>query len=145
MTINDLKNLNWGSANWTKCPSESSYPAPFVSVDDIELFVNHTFKEIARKANLPYDENLIKLLKEENSEFYEFLHRNTKSTSLSPSYITRTEYDALKNLLIVPKVDKDYTAAPNKVQRIINEFESLSDIDKLKVLEYLKLKEVIIK
>lgn len=145
MTIKDLKNLKWVSANWTNCPCESSFPDPCVKTKDIELFLSYTFKEIARKANLPYDENLIKLLKEENSEFYEYLHRNTKSTTLSPSYITRTEYDALKNLLIVPNVDKDYTAAPNKVQRIINEFESLSDIDKLKVLEYLKLKEVIIK
>lgn len=142
MTINDLRKLNWGSANWTKCPCDSSYPQPFVSVNDIELFVNYTFKEIARKANLPYDENLIKLLKEENSEFYEYLSRYTKPL-IKP--IPRREYDALKSLLVVPKIDKDYTAAPNKVQRIINEFESLSDIDKLKVLEYLKLKEVIIK
>ncbi|MBQ9012588.1 MAG: hypothetical protein IJ094_03340 [Bacilli bacterium] len=142
MTINDLKNLKWGSANWTNCPCDSSYTVPFVKANDIELFLSYTFREIARKASLPYDENLIKFLKEENSEFYAYFCHYTH-----PYYIPipRSEYDALKNLLIIPKIDKNYTAAPNKVQRIINEFESLSDIDKLKVLEYLKLKEVIIK
>lgn len=139
MTITDLRTLNWGSANWTNCPCDSSYPQPFVSVDDIELFINYTFKEIARKTNIPYDENLIRFLKNENSEFYSYLHRHTHPI------IQRKEYEALKGLFIIPKIDKNYSTTCNSAQKIINEFEKLPNIEKLKVLEHLKLKEVIIK
>lgn len=142
MTINDLRKLNWGSANWTKCPSESSYPVPFVAIDDIELFVNYTFKEIAREANIPYDENLIRFLKNENSEFYSYLRRYTQPI-ITP--IPRKEYEALKGLFIIPKIDKNYSTTCNNAQKIINEFEKLPNTEKLKVLEHLKLKEVIIK
>lgn len=142
MTITDLRNFNWGSANWTNCPCDSSYPQPFVSVDDIELFINYTFKEIARKANLPYDENLIIFLKNENSEFYSYLRRYTHPI-ITP--IPRREYEALKGLFIIPKIDKNYSTTCNTAQKIINEFEKLPNIEKLKVLEHLKLKEVIIK
>ena len=142
MTITDLRTLNWGFANWTNCPCDSSYPQPFVSVDDIELFVNYTFKEIARKANIPYNESLISFLKEENAEFYEYLSRHTKPF-ITP--IPRREYESLKKLFIIPKIDKKNITTCNNAQNIINEFEKLSDIDKLKVLEHHKLKEVIVK
>ena len=142
MTLNDLRKSKWVTASWSKCPGDSNYTNPYLRSADIDLFLNYTFKEIARKANLPYDENLINFLKEENSAFYEYLSRYTYPVITS---IPRSEYESLKELLKIPKIDDVNTVTCDKVQNIINEFESLTDIDKLKVLEYLKLKEVIIK
>lgn len=142
MTIKDLRRLDWVSANWTNCPGDSDYSKPSINFEDIQLFLNYTFKEVARKANLPYDENLIRFLKNENSEFYSYLRRYTHPI-ITP--IPRREYEALKGLFIIPKIDKNYSTTCNTAQKIINEFEKLPNIEKLKVLEHLKLKEVIIK
>ena len=141
MTINDLRRLNWVSANWTECPGDLDYSKPSIKFEDIQLFLNYTFKEVARKANLPYNDKLIKFLKEENSEFYAYLSRFTKPIITN---IPRDDYKSLKHLLKIPEIDKYYRAPCNNAQKIINEFESLSDIEKLKVLEHLKLKKIII-
>ena len=146
MNVNDVRNLEWvGVKDWSGLLGTASYG--YIREIDIDNFVDNIFKDVSRKLNISYEE-MEPLLKKENSAFF-----SAKSTLFKPDNVLGelNFYDnsallKLEKMLRVPNtlaIPKNMIC--NNVEGVLASFNSLSDIEKLEVLERLGVVSINIK
>ena len=150
MTLDDVRNLEWVEVkDWSGVLGTSS--CGHIRESDIDNFVDNIFKDISRKLNISC-EKLEPLLKKENSAFYsakktlfntfkygdilgeiDFIYDNRELLKLEKML-------RVPNTLTIPK-----NMICNNVETVLDSFNSLSEIEKLEVLERLGVVSINIK
>jgi len=135
MNANEIRNLNWVTvSDWSDLTMTApGFDGPLVGESDVNNFVENTFREVARKLRLPYEE-VAPILKEENSSFY----------ALKENFFMRQAFTSKRNevflevqkMLKIPDVPK--IIYKSNVERILADFSALTDDEKLEVFEVLK-------
>lgn len=130
----EIRNLKWISVtDWSELPQTYSLPRNkfYVSESDVNSFVDNVFKDVSRRLNMSYSE-LKPILESENSAFYSTKDRLFRECEAIPKTLARLL--ELEKLLQIP----DVTTKSN-VEKILNDFSTLTDIEKLEVLQRLGL------
>lgn len=133
MDVSKVRNLKWVPvADWSELPKtwlgkDGKY---YVCEYDVDSFVDNIFRDVARKLDISY-EKVDSIFREENQSFEE-----TKERLFSTCCYAGENAESLKSLkkmLRVPEVEQ------NNVEKILNDFLILTDIEKLEVLQRLGL------
>lgn len=130
----EIRNLKWISVtDWSELPQTYSLHRNkfYVCESDVDSFVDNVFKDVSRRLNMSYSE-LKPILETENSAFYSTKDRLFRECEAIPKNHARLL--ELENLLQIP----DITPKSN-VEKILNDFSTLTDIEKLEVLQRLGL------
>ena len=138
MDLKDVKSMKWTRVpDWRGLSASCAYSfGVFVTKIDIDNFVESIFWDVARRLNIPYTE-LEPILKEENSDFYVSKERLFDNHSIG---VKKDDLTLLKTqrMLKIPDVTiLGYDDDRTEVERILEAFAALSDIEKLQVLERL--------
>ena len=137
MNAEKVKELKWIPVkDWDSLSCSymglSSYQ---VTKKDFEDFVENLIRTTARNLNIKYAD-LAPVIKEENTAFYNYLNR-----IFSPKYSYENDsltLQQLKKMLWMPDTTNvPVTFNESSVDKIINEFNSLSDDEKFQVLKRL--------
>lgn len=143
MEAKDVLNLPWKNVtDWSELsasyadkigqPNQQNY----VSVIDVNVFVENLFRDIARKLNIPY-KKLKPILIKENRAFYKL--KETLFFSGTVYGKSTSRLIQLENTLRVPDVSFVENAhSTNNVSTCLKLFEGLSDIEKAVFLQKLK-------
>jgi len=110
MNATQVKEMDWTNIlDWQDLSiSEINLYGQYVGKEDIDVFVEKTFKQIARDLEIPYSE-LEPILKEANTEFFEEekrLYEKVDGYSKGNVLLAR-----LKDMLKVPKIHKTIKVA----------------------------------
>jgi len=138
MKASDVKKFGWMEVeDWSKL--KATVPTIddglYVGEMDIDEFVENVFKESARQLNIPYEE-LRPILEEKNRAFYEEKERIFETyTAFAKSHVLLYP---LKSLLKVPDISSIPTEMlKSKVEKLLDDFASLSDGEKMEVMQRL--------
>lgn len=133
MTLNDIRKLNWITVeDWSKIPTTSEYSG-FIVKEDMNCFIEDMIHDVARKLNLPFSD-VYTLIKDENPAFFE---TKRKIYSISSSiHKDSSQFAMLKKLFKIPDTSK---VKKDNVGELIESFYCLSDMDKLRFLESIKI------
>ncbi len=137
MNAEKVKELKWIPVkDWHTLPCSCNGLYSYqVTKRDCEDFVENLIRMVARKLNIKYEE-LAPIIKEENTAFYNYMNRIFYS-----NYCFK--YDSLalnilKKMLWMPDITNiSDTFNESPVDKIINDFNSLSDDEKFQVLKRL--------
>ena len=132
MTLNDIRKLNWITLeDWSKIPATSR--AGYISEDDMDCFIKDIVRDVARKLNLPFAD-VFGIIKDENPAF--FASKRKVYSSISGLSTGSVDFVMLKKLFKIPDTSK---VKKDNVGELIETFYSLSDMDKLRFLESIKV------
>lgn len=111
----------------------------YVKEYDVLFFVENKFQELARNLKIEYEE-LKPILEEENSAFFGAV----KLFFDSRNFTSKSDKDLvlLEHMLKVPDISKLHISSKkssNNVEKLLEDFASLTDIEKLEVLQRLKI------
>ena len=136
MEAKDVMNLPWkGITDWSELPAvwiadKGDY---CVTVEDIDVYIENIFRDIARQLKIPY-ETLLPILKDENHAFYSLKEQMFQNDLIYG--VTGSRLTDLKRLLRVPDISniKEIDTADN-VSCCLEMFEKLSDVEKIEFLQ----------
>lgn len=139
MDASKVRNLRWVPVtDWTGLPKTTWQKEEcggrydyYVSECDINSFVDNIFRDVARKLDVSY-EKVEPILREENKAFEE-----TKGRIFLKYNRVAENDESLKRLEKMLRIPEAATA--NNIERILNDFILLTDIEKLEVLQRLGL------
>lgn len=138
MDAKQIRQLDWCNfTNWHNIPEthRGKNSQLYTSKKDLENFVENIFRDIARQLNIEYSK-IEQILKEENAPFYNMLDEVYKKYSGLRSW--SEELETLENMLRIP----DVSSVPKKkcnVEKILKDFSTLTEVEKVEVLQRLKL------
>ena len=137
MNAEKVKELKWIPVkDWDSLSRSgigiSSYQ---VTKKDFEDFVENLIRIVARILNIKYAD-LAPVIKEENAAFYNYLNR-IFSTKYSYENDSLTSQQLKKMLWMPDTTNVPVTFNESSVDKIINDFNSLSDDEKFQVLKRL--------
>lgn len=140
MQASDVKKFGWMEvADWSKLTATvpTIDDGLYVGEMDLDEFVENVFKECARQLNIPYEE-LRPILEEKNRAFYEEKERIFETyTAFAKSHVLLYP---LKSLLKVPDISSiPAEMLKSKVEKILDDYSSLSEEEKMEVLQRLGL------
>lgn len=137
MKVEELRNLNWVAVtDWsqlTKTHLDNKNNAR-VGMRDIEHFVENIFRETARKLKVSYVE-LQPILKVENTAFFSAM-QCLFSTTIDGFSKDDERLIELESMFRIPNISDTHKS---NVEKILTDFSSLTDIEKLEVLQRLKI------
>lgn len=139
MHANEIRKLNWVSVtDWSELSKTRvviSKDGNNVSNEDIDSFVENIFRSIARRLNMTYSE-LEPILKEENSAFYSTKARVFGRFGGVPANdACLLELQKILRIPDVTSIPKDINKSD--VDKILDSFSALTDMEKLEVLQRL--------
>ena len=145
MDAKQIRQLEWiNFTDWgSKVPKTyvGRYGDMLISKQDLESFVENIFRNVARQLNIEYSVAQ-QILIEENTAFFDLMKKIYQEYSgLKES---GDNIKSLQKLLMIP----DVSSVPKKecnVEKILKDFETLKEVEKVEVLERLKLISVHIK
>lgn len=131
MTANEVRTMKWGFAgDWEFLMGcgKNSLNDTLVTEEDINDFVENIFRGVARRLDIPYAE-LGPVLVDENTAFMRTKARLFKNfNSLSKN---NEQLKDLERMLRVPDV---YSINKLTVDKVFQDFEKLSDVEKIDFL-----------
>lgn len=147
MTVNDVRKMEWGIvSDWSELTTTNfnSWNDAFVGEADVDCFVENIFKDVARKLDIAYAE-LEPIIKEENASFYHTKRRLFQRIEYVPKLHNRLL--ELEKMLRIPEIAEKHTKMICKptVEQVLQDFSKLNDLEKLEVLEHLKLVSIKVK
>lgn len=134
MQVNEVKKLNWISvSDWSELSRTyiDFYGDAYVGERDVEFFVENLFRVIARRLNISYSE-LIPILREENSAFY-----SEKVRLFGIFDGVFKDSDCLLELQRLLRIPDVMDVNKSDVDKILDSFSALTDMEKLEVLQRL--------
>lgn len=135
MSACNVKKFKWiPVTDWNELTQTySTFSGVYVGENDVDNFVENVFRDVSRQLNMNYSE-LEKILVEENHAFFETKSRvfkNTHGYSKDHSQVI-----GLQKMLRIPDVSAILSDKPN-IEKILNDFSSLTDIEKIEILQRL--------
>lgn len=137
MEAKDVLSLPWKKVtDWSELSEsykDSWYEKYFVCAEDVNVFIENVYRDIARKLNIPY-EQLEPILKAENEAFYSL---EEKLFKINSGYgRTNKRLIELQNTLRVPDTSNiEDTVTADNVSVCLKLFEGLSNIEKMVFLQ----------
>lgn len=141
MEAKEVLNMPWTNVkDWSiLSASKEKRNNYFVLEEDVDVFVENLFREVARKLHVSYDE-LLPILKKENGAFYKL------KTSLFWGYEVgytknHTQLKELENLLRIPDVSKlDYINSEN-IMNCLSMYFNLTESERAAFLSAIKAED----
>ena len=138
MKARDVKKFGWRRIDFCSNPTPTVPTLDdglYVGEMDLDEFVENVFKESALELNIAYEE-LRPILQEENKTFYEEKERIFRT--YQAFHKDHSQLERFKYLLKVPDINSiPAEMLKSKVERILDDFASLSDEEKKEVLQRL--------
>ncbi len=136
MEAKDVLALEWTSVkDWSGLTTDYSnmYGDGFVCDVDVRVFVEDTFKRIARKLDIPYDE-LKPILMQQNKAFFE--SKDAIFRAYAGYHKDGIQLVNMEKLLVVPDLSKVVKVVEeDRLKKCLSLYEKLSDVDKVVFLE----------
>ena len=144
MDAKQIRQLEWSNfTDWEDISrtNKGEMGGLYISKSDIENFVENIFREVARQLNIDYSE-IEPILIEENSAFFKAV--DAAYGSYKGLGKEAEPFSSIKKMLRIPTVSSVQKKECN-VEKILKDFETLTEVEKVEVLERLKLISVHIK
>lgn len=133
MDAKDVRNLRWTTLDdWSELPASSSNRnMTYVSMKDMDIFIEHVCKKLSRQLNIPY-EQLKPILEEENSAFFKFKREIFNIDGGTAYAKTHSLLKDLQSLFRIPVVsDADIDSSDGELKLCLKLYEGLSDFKKM--------------
>lgn len=143
MLATDVRNLPWVPLeDWSELVESYGYGTPKrIAKSDVKHFLNRLFRRITCQLKLPYEE-FEPIVEEKNAEFYReleelYLYANSGYWLV----FNEPKLLELQKLLKVPKLPNSNSAITPRVEKILSDFEALTEEEKRVVLKKLQTEQ----